>query len=78
MTATIDPIDPSIPWSAEAAAGYALSCVGHSTPFLALWIDEQGTIRWSKANLSFQNQSEIASIVQAMSICWALGILDQS
>jgi hypothetical protein len=72
MTANIEPIADKITWSAKAAAMHAFESVQHDTPFLALWLDADGVVRWSKSNLTFPQQSELNAVLQAMTTKWAI------
>lgn len=66
--ATVDPISGAIPWSAKAAAGDALQRVpdAEKTPFMAIWIGEDGCIRYSKANTDGKTLSLFAVILMEM------------
>lgn len=50
--ASVSPIGERADWSAKAAAGDAMQQVGHDRPIVCLWIDEQGVMRYAKANTS--------------------------
>ena len=66
MSADIEPLrqQGGKGWGAKAAAGDALSRVPNEAPFIACWIelDEKGEeiMRWSKANIGFQQYSFMA------------------
>lgn len=51
--ADIEPISENIEWSSEACAADALNRVKPTNPFIAIWIDEQGEIHYSQANITF-------------------------
>ena len=78
MPSNIEPISPNIHWSSKAAATHAADMVEHDTPFLALWVDKDGTPRWSKANMTFEAQAQLSALLSAMVAKWALNILEQS
>lgn len=53
--ADIEPIHPDIDWSPQAAAADALNRVPDKVSFIALWIQENGKVNYSKTNLSAQD-----------------------
>lgn len=50
-------------WNAEAAAADTLNRVNPKDPFIAIWIDEKGDIRYAHANI---DMSSLAFITQFM------------
>lgn len=78
--ATVDPIrEDSDAWGASAEAGDALSRVPNGAPFLAIWVDPDKGVMWSKANTDFQSLSMMAAVLNEMAqICarQAMGIED--
>jgi hypothetical protein len=61
MLATVDPIsDTGASWGAKGAAGDALSRAPHGAPFIAIWIDPEKGLRWSKANMDYQSLCQMA------------------
>lgn len=64
---------PGISWSAQAAACDAMERVKGlppNTPFLAIWIQPDGGIRWAKTDESFSNAARYAVVVQEMANAW--------
>lgn len=74
MTAEIDGIDDN--WSSKAAAMDAFTRIDHQSPFVAIWLDESGAPKWSKANLSFEQQAALTAYLTATTQLWARNILD--
>ena len=65
--ATVDPIrENSQAWGAKAAAGDALSRVAHEAPFIAVWIDPEKGIRWSKANTDYLSLAGMAAFLNEL------------
>jgi hypothetical protein len=67
---TIDGINNN--WSSKAAAMDASTRVPHDAPFIAMWLDEDGKIHWSKSNMTITAESTIATYLNAMAMEWAL------
>lgn len=67
--ATVDPVHPHAAWSAKGAAGDALQRAPHEKPFLAVWLDDDGAVRWSKANTDFGSLSMFAVFVFELAQC---------
>lgn len=65
MSADIEPL-PGLEWGAKASAGDAFSRVGNDDPFFAMWIDSDGTFRYSKTDLTAQQYATFAIAVQTM------------
>lgn len=66
MIATVDPIKPDADWGSKAAAGDALSrCVNHQ-PFFAIFVKEDGSFGYSKANTNFASLSMMAMYLLEM------------
>lgn len=65
--ATVDPIKESVAWSAKGSAGDALQRVPHDSPFLAIWLDENDCVKWSKANTSLTSLAIFAAVLQELS-----------
>lgn len=57
---------PGKGWGARAAAGDALARVENDAPFIAAWItkdaDGDPLVKWSKANLTFENACALAAV----------------
>jgi hypothetical protein len=70
LTATVDPISEDTPWSAKAVAGDALQRVNHDSPIICIWLDEEGKIRYSKANMTFHAISAMAVFLLDMAQSW--------
>ncbi len=68
--ATVDPIKESIPWSARAAAGDALQRVTDKTPIICLWRDDNGALRYSKANMTITDAAFFLSWMNKWLIDW--------
>lgn len=65
--ATVDPLfNDAKSWGAKGAAGDALARCENDRPFLAVWIDENGNVQWSKANTDFGSLAMLAAVVQEM------------
>ena len=70
ILATVDPISDDKPWSAKAAAGDALQRCTHDAPFICIWLDENGKVRYSKANMTYHAISAIAVFLLDMAQSW--------
>lgn len=58
-------IMPKHGWNAKAAAGDALERAPLNAPFIAMWIDEKGNVRYSQANLDNWALAYIAGFINA-------------
>lgn len=61
--ASVDPITPDRAWSAKGAAGDALQRVGHKDAFIAVWIDSDGRLTYTKANTNGATLSTFAVFI---------------
>lgn len=64
-------------WSSKGAAMDAFNRVEHDSPFIAMWIGKDGYPKWSKANLEFKDQAQIATYIEEMTTLWAREILNE-
>jgi len=67
-----------IPWSSKAAAMDASARVDHKQPFLAIWVDDDGSFHWSKANMTFTAMALIAACVSGMLTKWTIRDLEDA
>ena len=65
MTASVDPL-PGKEWNAHAVAGDVLSRAPISAPIFAVWIDENGKLRYAKSNTDAAALSMFAIVITEM------------
>lgn len=71
--ATVEPISDSIPWNAKAVGGDILQRAPIDKPIFAMWITEDGSLTYVKANTSVNDLCVFASFLQKMAgDTWAL------
>jgi len=63
---TIESITQTGEWSSKGAAGDALERVPHDAPFVAIWLDADGYVHYSKANTKIRDLGTFASFLQYM------------
>lgn len=66
----ISPIADNIEWSALAAAADVVERVKHDSPFIALWLNEQGELCWSKANMTKQAYAYFSMALHEFGADW--------
>jgi len=64
--ATVDPITSTAQWGSKAAAGDALSRSVNDKPFVAIFVKEDGSFGYSKANTDFASLSMMAMYLLEM------------
>lgn len=65
MTATVDPL-PGKDWNAHAVAGDVLNRAPLNAAIIAMWIDEHGQLRYSKAGTDGRSLSWFAIVLTEM------------
>lgn len=68
--ATVDCL-PGKAWSAHAVAGDVLNRAPMNAPIVAVWIDDQGKVRYSKSNTAPCDLAIFATLLAEMAqACW--------
>lgn len=55
---------PGVHWNAKAAACDAMDRCGNADTFIAVWIDEDGGLRWSRHITNHANLALCALLIQ--------------
>jgi len=58
-------IMPNVGWNAKAAAGDALNRASLRDPFIAIWVDDKGQVRYSQANMDSKSLAFITQFLIA-------------
>ena len=66
--AEITPLNDN--WGAQASAADALQRVPNDATFVAIWINPDGRISWTKANTELQRMALIAAVIDTWVRAW--------
>ncbi len=67
---------PDKDWNAHAVAGDILERCPIDSQIMALWVDEDGKVRYSKTNLGFSTVAMFAAVLQEFATQRIRGFFD--